>query len=113
MNAGQKATKRAAGVGFIASERSTAVLALLQNTLVSGRIRLEKLLAKVGGGIAFNEHLAGDGAMIFKHACRLGFEGIVSKHREWPYRSGRSKSWIKVKNLESPAMLRLEDWRSR
>jgi bifunctional non-homologous end joining protein LigD len=81
--------------------------------LCARKIRLERLLAKVRGGIAFNEHLAGDGAMIFKHACKLGFEGIVSKHREWPYRSGRSKSWIKVKNPASPAMLRLEDWRSR
>jgi bifunctional non-homologous end joining protein LigD len=73
------------------------------------KIGLERLLAKVGGGIAFNEHLAGDGPTIFEHACKLGFEGIVSKHREWPYRSGRSKGWIKVKNPVSPAMLRLQD----
>jgi len=73
------------------------------------KIRLERLLAKVRSGITFNEHLTGDGATIFKHACKLGFEGIVSKHREWPYRSGPSKSWIKVKNPASPAMLRLQD----
>jgi ATP-dependent DNA ligase len=32
------------------------------------------------------------------HACNLGLEGIVSKRRDLPYRSGRSKCWIKLKN---------------
>jgi bifunctional non-homologous end joining protein LigD len=36
----------------------------------------------------------------------MGLEGIVSKRRDLPYRSGRSKCWIKVKNPASPAMLR-------
>ncbi|HEY2226603.1 MAG TPA: hypothetical protein VGI22_02485 [Xanthobacteraceae bacterium] len=44
------------------------------------------------------EHLEGDGATVFAHACRLGFEGIVSKHRDHPYRSGPSKAYLKVKN---------------
>ena len=44
--------------------------------------------------------------MIFEHACRLGFEGIVSKHRGHPYRSGPSKSWLKIKNPNAPGMLR-------
>src|ERR1700730_5080444 len=43
-----------------------------------------QLLRTVAGGIQLNEHIAGDGATIFQHACRLGFEGIVSKHREHP-----------------------------
>ena len=34
---------------------------------------------------------------ILRHVCRLGLEGIVSKLREAPYRSGRSKSWSKSK----------------
>jgi ATP-dependent DNA ligase len=46
---------------------------------------------------------------MFAHACKLGLEGIVSKRRAAPYRSGRSKAWLKVKNRESPAMRRLED----
>jgi len=36
-------------------------------------------------------------------------EGIISKHREHPYRSGRSKSWLKIKNPDSPATLRLAE----
>jgi bifunctional non-homologous end joining protein LigD len=37
----------------------------------------------------------------------MGLEGIVSKRRDLPYRSGRVRSWIKVKNPASPAMLRI------
>ena len=60
-------------------------------------------------GIYFNEHIAEDGAAVFKHACLLELEGIVSKRRDLPYRSGRSKCWIKTKNPASPAMLRVQD----
>jgi bifunctional non-homologous end joining protein LigD len=51
----------------------------------------------------------GDGAAIFAHACKLGFEGIVSKHREHPYRSGPSKVWLKIKNPAAPGVTRFED----
>ena len=44
-----------------------------------------KLLAH-SDGIRFSEHLDGDGAIIFAHACKLGLEGIVSKRRDLPYR---------------------------
>jgi bifunctional non-homologous end joining protein LigD len=44
---------------------------------------------------------------MFRHACMLGMEGIVCKRRDSPYRSGRSKTWLKVKNPRSPAILRL------
>jgi bifunctional non-homologous end joining protein LigD len=63
---------------------------------------LEKLLA-----MRLSEHIEGDGAIIFQHACKLGLEGIVSKRRDLPYRSGRVRSWIKVKNPASPAALRV------
>ena len=39
------------------------------------------------------EHLMGDGMMIFEHVCRLGHDGILSKHADHPYRSGPSRSW--------------------
>ena len=55
------------------------------------------------------EHLEGDGAEIFEHACKLGLEGIVCKRIDLPYRSGSSKSWIKVKNKKHPAMLRVKE----
>ena len=40
---------------------------------------LAKLLRPPIDGIAFNEHYSGDGAIIYKHACALGCEGIVSR----------------------------------
>ncbi len=63
-------------------------------------------------GIAYNKHFVGDGAMIFKHACALGCEGIVSKRLSSPYRLGRSPHWLKIKNPEAPAVKREaeEDW---
>jgi bifunctional non-homologous end joining protein LigD len=45
-------------------------------------------------------------ADVFKNACALGCEGIVSKRLGSPYRSGRSKHWVKVKNLKAPALKR-------
>jgi ATP-dependent DNA ligase len=72
------------------------------------KARLAKLLAKTPAGIQYSEHLEGDGAAIFAHACKLGCEGIVSKHREHPYRPGPSKAWLKIKNPGAPGVLRFE-----
>jgi bifunctional non-homologous end joining protein LigD len=63
-------------------------------------------LAKVGAGIRFNEHLEGDGDTVFRHACKLDLEGIVSKRKGSPYRSGRSPDWLKMKNTNAPAVKR-------
>ena len=46
---------------------------------------------------------------LFEHACKIGLEGIVSKHRERGYRAGPCRDWIKVKNPKSPAMNRAKD----
>jgi bifunctional non-homologous end joining protein LigD len=70
------------------------------------KARLAKLLARKPIAIVFNEHTDEDGATVFRHACKLGFEGIVSKRLGAPYRSGPSRDWIKVKNPASPAMVR-------
>lgn len=43
------------------------------------------------------------------HACTPGCAGIVSKRSDLSYRSGRAKSWLKIKNPNSPAMLRIEE----
>jgi bifunctional non-homologous end joining protein LigD len=70
------------------------------------KAKLEKLLAR-RTGVRLSEHIDGDGAIIFQHACKMGLEGIVSKRRDLPYGSGRVRSWIKVKNPASPAALRI------
>src|SRR5215469_9630538 len=56
--------------------------------------------------ITFNEHFEEAGALVFDAACQLGCEGIVSKRLGSPYRSGRSKYWMKVKNPKAPAVRR-------
>jgi bifunctional non-homologous end joining protein LigD len=70
------------------------------------KARLSKLLARAPVGIVFNEHTDEDGAVVFRHACKFGLEGIVSKRITAPYRSGPSRHWLKVKNPDSPAMVR-------
>ena len=79
-----------------------------QHPLEKRKAKLEKILARTQG-MRFSEHLDGDGETIFEHACKMGLEGIVSKRRDFPYRSGRCKSWVKVKNQNSPAVLRIQD----
>jgi bifunctional non-homologous end joining protein LigD len=73
------------------------------------KAKLQDLIGKPGAGILYREHLDGDGATIFAHACRLGAEGIVSKRRDHPYRSGPSKAWLKTKNPAAPGMLRFRE----
>src|SRR5262245_6971144 len=86
---------------------------------ISGAIHFEvrkatlaSIVAKASPGIRFNEHMEGDGPTVFVHACKLGFEGIVSKRKNSPYRSGRSPDWLKMKNPAAPAVKREaeEDW---
>ena len=50
----------------------------------------------VAPAIGYSEHLATDGAAMFERAVAMGLEGIVSKRRDSPYRSGRRASWVKV-----------------
>jgi ATP-dependent DNA ligase len=50
-------------------------------------------------GLQFNGHELGDGELIRRHACQLGFEGIVSKTAAAPYTSGNRGLWRKAKCL--------------
>jgi bifunctional non-homologous end joining protein LigD len=49
--------------------------------------------------------------LVFQQACQMGLEGIVSKRLSKPYQSGRSGHWLKVKNPDSPAMVRHREGR--
>jgi ATP-dependent DNA ligase len=89
-------------------ERKAALASILE---FSSRKRRDALRAAPpqSSGVRYTEHIEGDGATIFAHACKLSFEGIVSMHRAHPYRSGPTKSWIKVKNPSAPGVLRFEE----
>ncbi len=49
-----------------------------------------------GGAIRLSEEVSADGDELLRVACAHGIEGIVAKHRERPYRSGRRPDWLKI-----------------
>jgi bifunctional non-homologous end joining protein LigD len=50
--------------------------------LLERKTRLAKLITKMRDGIEFVEHIEGDGADIFRAACKLGHEGVVAKRKD-------------------------------
>ena len=82
---------------------------LRRDPLQGRKATLAMVLVKAGVGICFNEHMEGDGEAVFRHACKLGLEGIVSKRKDSSYRSGRSPDWLKMKNANAPALKREEE----
>jgi bifunctional non-homologous end joining protein LigD len=86
---------------------------LRRTPIETRKLTLKSLLRHKHAGIVFNEHFVADGAIVYRQACALGCEGIVSKRLGSPYRSGRVDHWIKIKNPAAPAVRREaeEDWR--
>jgi DNA ligase D-like protein (predicted ligase) len=54
-------------------------------------------LLSYGDELRFTEHRTGDGQGYFAEACRLGWEGLIAKQADAPYRAGRTKDWLKFK----------------
>ncbi|MEX6507140.1 DNA ligase D [Jiella sp. M17.18] len=71
---------------------------LRDKPLTERKAALEGMLATAKSEtLLFSEHVAGKGPSVFKQICAAGHEGIVAKRADAPYRSGRAKSWLKVK----------------
>jgi ATP-dependent DNA ligase len=69
------------------------------------KTNLARLLARRSEGIFVSDLEQGEiGPGLFRQACKFGLEGLVSKHKDRPYRAGRSPDWIKVKNRSHPAL---------
>jgi bifunctional non-homologous end joining protein LigD len=86
---------------------------LRRDPLEVRKATLVSVLAKATSGLRLNEHIErSDGATVFRHACKMGLEGIVSKRKNSQYRSGRSTDWLKMKNPACEALRREveEDW---
>jgi DNA ligase D-like protein (predicted ligase) len=49
------------------------------------------------GPLRFTQHRTNDGEAYYRHACASGWEGLVVKRGESPYRAGRSRDWLKFK----------------
>jgi bifunctional non-homologous end joining protein LigD len=61
--------------------------------LIERKALLKKLIAKTA--IQFSESFEIDGHEMFRHACGVGLEGVVSKVRDSRYSSGRGNDWVK------------------
>jgi ATP-dependent DNA ligase len=70
----------------------------------------KKLLASCWpGGVSASSSAPTPTKTALQSSSRLaawGWEGIVSKRLSAPYRSGPSRDWLKIKNPDSPAMVR-------
>src|SRR5262245_12991057 len=67
------------------------------------KAHLSRLLARRPDGIFVAPFEAGEiGPDLFRAACEVGLEGLVSKRRDRPYRGGRQGFWVKVKNRRIP-----------
>src|SRR5262249_14776217 len=77
--------------------------------------QLATLLRAARMGLQLNEHISEPGDVVFRHACKMGLEGIVSKRLGSRYRSKHSRDWLKSKNPAAPAVKREaeEDWGGR
>jgi bifunctional non-homologous end joining protein LigD len=62
--------------------------------LIERKTLLKKIIAKTD--IQFSESFEVDGGDMFKHACKTGLEGVVSKVRDSRYPTGRSNDWVKT-----------------
>jgi bifunctional non-homologous end joining protein LigD len=67
--------------------------------LVDRKARLAKLLRnrRPGSALRYSAHTNSDPAGALAAACRRGLEGLIAKRKDEPYRSGRSRSWLKLK----------------
>ena len=63
---------------------------LRRQPLETRKAALARLLGGAPVGLALNAHYEAEGAIVYQHACALGCEGIASKRKESPYRSGRA-----------------------
>jgi bifunctional non-homologous end joining protein LigD len=62
------------------------------------RSQLEQLVT-AGRSLALSELLDGPSRAAYERACAAGWEGVIAKRAEGPYRAGRSRDWLKLKCL--------------
>lgn len=71
---------------------------LRQQPLLERKRLLQVLLGTgAGGPLRYSDHVRGNTAEVFSHACMHGLEGIIAKQGQAAYVSTRSRSWLKIK----------------
>jgi bifunctional non-homologous end joining protein LigD len=61
------------------------------------RKRLLRDVLSTGGALRLSTHRNREGEAMFAHACRQGWEGVIAKRADSPYRETRSRDWLKFK----------------
>lgn len=74
---------------------------LRETPLLQRKQLLRELLGDQPGTLAFSDHVIGHGPEVFAASAGTGWEGIVSKLADAPYREGRSADWVKTKHADS------------
>lgn len=78
---------------------------LTKTELAVRRHLLEDFLDGSVGAVQMSEEAHGRGAELTGERLQDGLEGIIAKHRDRPYRSGRTGDWIKVKCVQSESFM--------
>jgi bifunctional non-homologous end joining protein LigD len=65
--------------------------------LTQRKERLEAYLTRAKGAVRYSDHIRGKGDRVAANACKMGLEGIIAKRADSPYRSTRSRDWLKIK----------------
>jgi bifunctional non-homologous end joining protein LigD len=61
------------------------------------RKRLLRMLLPSTGVLRYSEHIEERGSAFYAFAEQMQLEGIVGKRADSPYRSGRSRDWVKIR----------------
>ena len=61
------------------------------------RKRLLRATLSAHGPIRLSTHRNEQGEAMFRHACEQGWEGVIAKRADSPYRATRSRDWLKFK----------------
>ena len=74
-------------------------------TLLSAYVNDERLLIRPRERGGWSEHIEADGARVLPKLAGSAMKASLNA----PYRSGRARTWIKVRNKKAPAYTRVED----
>src|SRR5205814_7445246 len=69
------------------------------------RKRLLRDVVAFGGPLRFTTHRNADGEAAYRHACASGWEGVIAKRADSPYRATRSRDWLKLKCVRSQELV--------
>src|SRR6185312_4027510 len=66
-------------------------------TLGDRKDALRDLLKNSRGPLVYSDHVMARGGEVYRQACNLALEGVVSKRADLPYHEGRTRDWLKTK----------------